>query len=128
MRFHSLEKAPLLYCVATHVARERAFGRQHADRPALYNARTRPILIDAAELPGDEMDVATVAIPVRCPQCDRESLYNFPEIVVLTALTRWNNMQLYAPCHDISWSATPSELQRIRQYLGDNWINARHPR
>jgi hypothetical protein len=79
--------------------------------------------------------IPLVKIPVRCPQCDLEQLCEFPEPVVVMALTRWNNMNLYVPCHDGYWSASRQELHAIRQYLGESWIEARarsvvtpHPR
>ena len=72
-----------------------------------------------------DADIPLVKIPVRCPQCDVEQLCDFPEQVVVMALTRWNNMNLYVPCHDGYWSATRQELQSIRQYLGERWIQAR---
>ena len=44
----------------------------------------------------------------------------FPVQVVLIALTRWNNIALYASCHDAKWSARPAEVQQIRDYLAGN--------
>jgi len=32
-------------------------------------------------------------------------------------------MQLYAPCHERAWNASQEELQKIRQLLGESWIN-----
>jgi len=48
----------------------------------------------------------------------------FPVQVVLIALTRWNNIALYASCHDAKWSARPAEVQQIRDYLGTEWLDA----
>jgi hypothetical protein len=45
-------------------------------------------------------------------------------IVVIKALTQWKNMNLYAPCHQGSWSASQVELDIIRLYLGEAWIGA----
>jgi hypothetical protein len=69
--------------------------------------------------------IRTVKIPVRCPHCDIQQLCEYPEPVVVMALTRWNNMNLYVPCHDGYWSASRDELQAIRQYLGEAWIESR---
>jgi hypothetical protein len=84
---------------------------------------------------GHTAAIPTVKIPVRCPHCDIQQLCEFPEPVVVMALTRWNNMNLYVPCHDGYWSATRDELEAIRQYLGEAWIESRaqsslkqHPR
>jgi hypothetical protein len=68
-----------------------------------------------------------VEIPVRCAACGRESLVEFPVLVIATALTRWNNLRLYSACHDVSWDASPSELQFIRQHLGADWIDRNRP-
>jgi hypothetical protein len=83
----------------------------------------------------DAAGIPMVKIPVRCPHCDVEQLCEFPEPVVVMALTRWNNMNLYVPCHDGYWSASRPELQAIRKYLGERWIDSRaqsaviqHPR
>jgi hypothetical protein len=73
----------------------------------------------------DSVAIPLVKIPVRCPQCDLEQLCEYPEPVVVMALTRWNNMNLYVPCHEGHWSASRQELHAIRQYLGEAWIKAR---
>lgn len=85
--------------------------------------------------PGDTAEIPVVKVPVRCPHCQVEQLYEFPEPVVILALTRWNNMNLYVPCHDGHWSATRGELESIREYLGEAWLKSRvksvvtsHPR
>jgi hypothetical protein len=79
--------------------------------------------------------IPVVKIPVRCHHCDAAQLCEFPEPVVVMALTRWNNMNLYVPCHDGYWSASKGVLDAIRQHLGESWIAARalsvvtqHPR
>jgi len=48
----------------------------------------------------------------------------FPVIVVVTALTSWQQMRLHAPCHHAAWDATPTDLRAIREYLGDAWLEA----
>jgi len=68
------------------------------------------------------MNIEMVALPVRCPQCDAQGLSEFPVAVVVIALTKWNNMCLYSPCHDGSWDAGEKELEAIRQYLGRDWL------
>ena len=80
---------------------------------------------ECAEPVQDTPDIALVKIPVQCPQCGTEQLCDYPEPVVLVALTRWNNMNLHAPCHDVYWSASRSELRAIREYLSEDWIEAR---
>jgi hypothetical protein len=46
----------------------------------------------------------------------------FPVIVVVTALTHWQQMLLHADCHEGTWNATPAELDVIREHLGDQWL------
>ena len=70
------------------------------------------------------MQDATVLLPITCPQCGLESLVEFPVIVVVAALTRWNQMALHAGCHDGSWNASPAELARIRSHVGESWIHS----
>ncbi len=73
----------------------------------------------------DDAGIPSVKIPVRCPHCDTEQLCDYPEPVVVMALTRWNNMNLHVPCHDVYWCANQSELQAIRRHLGEAWIKSR---
>jgi hypothetical protein len=68
-------------------------------------------------------DPKTISLPVTCPHCGASSMSEFPLPVVLIALTRWNNMALYAECHATSWSASPDELERLREYLGPDWLS-----
>jgi hypothetical protein len=63
-----------------------------------------------------------VALPVRCPKCGAVGLSEFPVVVVAIALVEWNNMCLYAPCHEGGWDAGERELEAIRQHLGRDWI------
>ncbi len=43
-------------------------------------------------------------------------------VVVAIALVKWNNMCLYAPCHEGAWDAGETELEAIRHHLGRDWI------
>jgi hypothetical protein len=62
-----------------------------------------------------------ISLPVVCPRCGAVSMSEYPIQVVLMALTRWNNMALYCNCHESPWSASPADMQRIRDYLGAEW-------
>ena len=66
----------------------------------------------------------TIRLPTKCPKCGGESLVEFPVIVVATALTKWNHMALRANCCRVSWNASDSEIQQIKEYLGEPWILA----
>ena len=68
------------------------------------------------------MEESSILLPVKCPKCGSESLSEFPVIVVMMALTRWNHMALHASCHEGSWDASVAEIRQIRQYLGNDWI------
>ena len=68
------------------------------------------------------METPTVAIPVRCPKCGALGTSEFPVLVVAIALVRWNNMCLYAPCHEGGWDASDKELEAIRRHLGRDWM------
>ena len=65
---------------------------------------------------------ATISVPVTCRKCGTESLIDFPILVVVVALTQWNQLALYTHCHDGQWDATPRELDAIRRHLGEAWI------
>lgn len=64
----------------------------------------------------------SVGIPVKCPLCRAEASVEFPVIVIITALTVWNNLRLYVNCHDVSWDASSTELDAIRCHLGTEWM------
>jgi hypothetical protein len=66
--------------------------------------------------------IPMVAIPVRCPKCGALRLSEFPVLVVVIALVKWNNMCLYASCHEGAWDASERELEAIRHHLGRDWI------
>jgi hypothetical protein len=68
--------------------------------------------------------VEMISLPVLCPRCGQSSQTKFPVPVVVIALTRWNNMALYCECHDSNWTATQEEIQTLRAYLGQEWLDA----
>jgi len=69
-----------------------------------------------------------VSIPIRCSVCGRKKLVQFTILVVVTGLTRWNNMRLHSDCHDCAWDAGKSELTDIRNFLGARWIESHRSR
>ncbi len=48
----------------------------------------------------------------------------YPALVVEIAMTRWNNMRLSSPCHDVGWDASPAELRAINEFLGPAWVES----
>jgi hypothetical protein len=70
------------------------------------------------------MAKSDVQIPVRCPECGTVALTAFPILVVVTALTSWQQMRLYSSCHETGWDATQLEIQSMREHLGENWLQS----
>jgi hypothetical protein len=68
------------------------------------------------------MHVPVISLPVRCPQCGALTSTEFPVVVVTIALVKWNNMCLYAACHEGTWDASDRELDLLRQHVGANWL------
>ena len=70
------------------------------------------------------MSESKVSLPVRCRRCGVVTLVEFPTVVVVTALTRWNQLALHSHCHDEKWDASAAEIQAIRDYVGHDWVEA----
>jgi hypothetical protein len=70
------------------------------------------------------MNMPTVKFPVVCPECGYESLAELPVATVAEALLNRGPIMLNTRCHDASWSATPIEIEQIREYLGAPWLDA----
>jgi hypothetical protein len=71
------------------------------------------------------MGEPSILLPVRCPLCGTVERVAFPVIVVITAMTAWKQMRLFAACHEVSWDASVAEIQSIREHLGDSWFPIR---
>jgi hypothetical protein len=69
-------------------------------------------------------DSPSVAIPVKCPKCAQVFMCDFPILVVVTALMRWKNMNLYLAGHVGAWDATEEDLRLIREHVGEAWLEA----
>jgi hypothetical protein len=65
-----------------------------------------------------------VRFPVVCPKCGAEHLSEISRSLVTDALIRSVVIQLRAPCHDVSWKASPTEIEQLRHYMGAPWIEA----
>jgi hypothetical protein len=57
----------------------------------------------------------SMQIPVTCPECAMESRTALSIAVIASALLTGNSIRLYAGCHDIYWTATFVERERLRQ-------------
>jgi hypothetical protein len=63
------------------------------------------------------MSEPTIRFPVVCPQCANEALGEYAVTEVAAALLCSKPLRLFAPCHNLSWEAGPSEIEQIREYL-----------
>jgi hypothetical protein len=69
------------------------------------------------------MKEPTIRFPVICPKCGNELLTEMPVAVVAVGLIRGTSIQLFADCHGVAWSASPREIEQIREYLGASWVD-----
>jgi len=60
-----------------------------------------------------------VRFPVCCPLCRQEVLGSCWIWEIDSALTEQGALSLYAPCHGMSWNASATELEQIREY---RWV------
>jgi hypothetical protein len=70
----------------------------------------------------------SMQIPVTCPECAMESRTALSIAVIASALLTGNSIRLYAGCHDIYWTATFVERERLRQALRAIKVDAKQPR
>jgi len=63
---------------------------------------------------------------VTCPECALESHSELPIAMIASALLTGKSIRLYAGCHDVFWTATFVERERLRQAL--RAIKAEAPR
>ena len=71
--------------------------------------------------------VDLMSLPVTCPVCGTESMTEFPVLVVATALNSWHQMCLYVECHPGSWSASATDILKLREFVGHDWLAAHDP-
>jgi hypothetical protein len=58
-----------------------------------------------------------IRLPVVCPQCGDERLAEFSVAVLAESLMAKNTVELHSSCHHVTWTASASEREQIRQYL-----------
>jgi hypothetical protein len=63
-------------------------------------------------------DDRLVRFPVSCPTCRKEVLAEYRQADVVGALVNDRPIRLYAPCCDMSWTASYIEMQQIRAHFG----------
>jgi hypothetical protein len=70
-----------------------------------------------------------VMMPVKCPECGRESLCTLMVAAAADALLRARPISLRAGCHAREWEADALEREQLREYLGATCIrgSTAHP-
>ncbi len=58
-----------------------------------------------------------VRFPVVCPRCSVESLAEVSVDLAAEALMRNEGIQLKSACHNLYWTASPTEMQQLREYM-----------
>jgi hypothetical protein len=58
-----------------------------------------------------------IRLPIVCPKCGDELLTEFPVALLAESLLTRDDVQLHSSCHQITWTASPSEREQIREYL-----------
>lgn len=58
-----------------------------------------------------------VRFQVVCPECRNEEPAALPIAVVADALVTGKAVRLHVSCHDVYWTATPEEMERLRVEL-----------
>jgi hypothetical protein len=58
-----------------------------------------------------------VRFPVVCPRCSAESLAEVSVDLAAEALMRNEGIQLKAACHNLYWTASPTEMHQLREYM-----------
>jgi hypothetical protein len=63
------------------------------------------------------MPEPTLNFSVTCPECALESLSDMPIARIATALLTGQAIRLHSLCHDVYWTATFAERDRLRKSL-----------
>jgi len=63
------------------------------------------------------MKQPTIRFPVVCPRCGAESLAEVSIALAAEALMRSEGIQLKVACHNLYWTASPTEMQQLRGYM-----------
>jgi hypothetical protein len=63
------------------------------------------------------MKQAMLRLPVVCPRCGVENLAEVSVLLAADALMRNEGIQLRAACHNLYWTASPIEMQQLREYM-----------
>jgi hypothetical protein len=69
------------------------------------------------------MKLPVVRFPVLCPRCGVESFAEVSVDLAAEALMRNEGVQLKAVCHNLYWTASPIEMQQLRDYLSAGFVD-----
>jgi hypothetical protein len=68
------------------------------------------------------MKQPVVRFPVVCPRCGVESLAEVSVDLAAEALMRNEGVQLKAACHNLYWTASPTEMQQLREHMRAGFV------
>ncbi len=63
------------------------------------------------------MKQPVVRFPVICPRCGTENLAELSVVIAAEALMRNEGIQFKAHCHNLYWTASPREMEQLREYM-----------
>src|SRR5258707_7844836 len=72
---------------------------------------------------GTTMKQPIVRFPVLCPRCGVESLAEVSVDLAAEALMRNEGIQLKSACHNLYWTASPAEMQQLREYMSAGFFD-----
>jgi hypothetical protein len=64
-----------------------------------------------------------VRFPVVCPRCGVEGLAEVSVDLGAEALMRNEGIQLKSACHNLFWTASPTEMQQLREYMSAVFVD-----
>jgi hypothetical protein len=64
-----------------------------------------------------------VRFPVLCPRCGTESFAEVSVAFAAEALMRNEGVQLKTVCHNLYWTASPIEMDQLREYMSAMYVD-----
>jgi hypothetical protein len=74
-------------------------------------------------LRGMAMKKPIIRFPVLCPRCGVENLTEVSVDLATEALMRHEGIQLKSACHNLFWTASPTEMQQLREYMSAGYFD-----
>jgi hypothetical protein len=74
------------------------------------------------------MPEPSLRFSVTCPDCALESVAEIPIAVIASGLLTGKSLRLHSNCHDLYWTATYIEREKLRKALAllDNNSDSQH--